>query len=331
MSEAYVRMLEDQIDQLTNDMSRKNPDYIRGNKNYILYGIIDIFFYLSVLEKNFNTSVSYINSLFMKMANLIHILNYQEPNIVLPDFFVQTTIISLLMDSIVEDGLGSFVEENIRSRLLPIDLSDSGNFKNNRDGSILNDTENIISNFILSNVEEITIRLNMYVLEIIRRNEANKNFFKILLALMISIGHNTDITPITQLFPDSFFLQQPQQPPQPPQPPQRQPQPPQPQPQPQPRPPRQPQPPPTVEQIDDTQEYATQLVERIRCPICLINERHIALNCGHTICSECAQNTSLINCPECRKPITQKIKIYYNKYLKYKTKYAQLKKLNKEF
>ncbi len=308
MSEAYVRMLGDQIDQLNNDMSRKT-EYIRGNKTHILYGIIRIILYMSVLSKRFNTPFPVMNELFTKMGSLIGKLKNLEPDIVLPNFAVAIAIIALFMDSIVDLEYGINVEENIRRGLLPIDLSDSGNFNNNRDGSILNNTEHAISR-LLSFVREILRQLNTNSLTIIISNDTNKNFFKILLGLMISMGRNTDITSINQLVLD-FFSAQPQLP--------------------QPPPPQPPPPPPKVEQVDDTQEYATQLVERIRCPICLTNERHIALDCGHTICPECAQNTSLINCPECRKPITQRKKIFYNKYLKYKTKYAQLKKLNKEF
>ena len=82
--------------------------------------------------------------------------------------------------------------------------------------------------------------------------------------------------------------------------------------------------------VRDDQAYKDELVNtRIRCSVCLTNEKNTRLNCGHLICSECASNQALTTCPECRARITTREDIFFKKYLKYRNKYLSLKnKLN---
>jgi hypothetical protein len=77
----------------------------------------------------------------------------------------------------------------------------------------------------------------------------------------------------------------------------------------------------TIESL--TGESAKALLE---CPICMVHIKDIRLNCGHMLCNMCAQQVT--ECPICRNPVTQKERVFYNKYLKYKQKYLQLKKQN---
>ncbi|XP_027941803.1 E3 ubiquitin-protein ligase RGLG2-like isoform X2 [Vigna unguiculata] len=44
------------------------------------------------------------------------------------------------------------------------------------------------------------------------------------------------------------------------------------------------------------------------CPICLNNEKDMALGCGHQTCCECGAD--LQSCPMCRSPINTRIKLY---------------------
>jgi hypothetical protein len=62
----------------------------------------------------------------------------------------------------------------------------------------------------------------------------------------------------------------------------------------------------------------------LECPICMEHIKDFRLNCGHMLCNMCAQNVT--ECPTCMEHITQRDRVYYNKYLKYKQKYLQLKK-----
>jgi E3 ubiquitin-protein ligase RGLG len=48
--------------------------------------------------------------------------------------------------------------------------------------------------------------------------------------------------------------------------------------------------------------------ENTDCPVCLIDRKNMAFNCGHQTCQQCA--SSLVNCPICREPITTKIRLY---------------------
>jgi alpha-tubulin suppressor-like RCC1 family protein len=81
-----------------------------------------------------------------------------------------------------------------------------------------------------------------------------------------------------------------------------------------------------VSLVLDTNEYKSNLVTRMTCPICLTNERKVRLNCGHMLCEICSDKVD--KCPECRTPIINKDAVFYNKYLKYKNKYLTLKEYN---
>jgi hypothetical protein len=72
---------------------------------------------------------------------------------------------------------------------------------------------------------------------------------------------------------------------------------------------------------------AADISNMIKCPVCLGKIKDVRLNCGHLICRECARTirSSDATCPQCRAPITNMDRIYYNKYLKYKMKYFALK------
>ena len=80
---------------------------------------------------------------------------------------------------------------------------------------------------------------------------------------------------------------------------------------------------PVPDEPDD--KYKTSLVQRITCQICLVNESDTALSpCGHIVCSNCA--SKITKCPTCRQNITNKMPLYYQKYLKYKNKYLNARK-----
>ena len=78
-----------------------------------------------------------------------------------------------------------------------------------------------------------------------------------------------------------------------------------------------------VDQFNEQTNYSPLLL----CPVCLENIKDIRLNCGHMLCKVCATILRQSNrpCPTCRIPTTSYDKVFYNKYLKYKTKYLQLK------
>lgn len=80
-------------------------------------------------------------------------------------------------------------------------------------------------------------------------------------------------------------------------------------------------PPPSqsVKPFNPEENYSSLL----ECKVCYTNIKDIRLNCGHMVCAECANRVQI--CPQCRAPISRRDKVYYNKYLKYKTKYFQLK------
>ncbi|XP_024383266.1 E3 ubiquitin-protein ligase RGLG3 [Physcomitrium patens] len=44
------------------------------------------------------------------------------------------------------------------------------------------------------------------------------------------------------------------------------------------------------------------------CPVCLLDKKDTAFNCGHQTCQYCAQ--ALTNCPICRQPISRRIRLY---------------------
>jgi hypothetical protein len=78
-----------------------------------------------------------------------------------------------------------------------------------------------------------------------------------------------------------------------------------------------------VEQFNEQTNYS----QSILCRVCFENIKDIRLNCGHMLCKVCARILRQRHspCPICRVPTTSYDKIFYNKYLKYKTKYLQLK------
>ncbi len=86
-------------------------------------------------------------------------------------------------------------------------------------------------------------------------------------------------------------------------------------------------------EIDDSDQEGYSALgrsyqERLTCPVCYINEVNTALlPCGHLLCSSCAQRIQNYNkrCPKCQQLFTHINKIFYQKYLKYKNKYLQLK------
>lgn len=85
------------------------------------------------------------------------------------------------------------------------------------------------------------------------------------------------------------------------------------------------------ENIDDPRYKSYK--ERVRCGVCFENEVDTRLNCGHLICKKCIaliQNMPRRHhiCPLCRTPVETTKAIFYKKYLKYKIKYLQLKKIN---
>jgi hypothetical protein len=73
-----------------------------------------------------------------------------------------------------------------------------------------------------------------------------------------------------------------------------------------------------------------QYMEKLKCPICYVNIKDVALNCGHMLCKTCARilyiDRGMRQCHECRVVVTDINKVFLSKYLKYKTKYFQLMK-----
>jgi hypothetical protein len=83
------------------------------------------------------------------------------------------------------------------------------------------------------------------------------------------------------------------------------------------------------EDIELEPQTLQELQDMFKCPICLTNIKDIRYSpCGHMSCKSCARrfiNENINKCPHCQKNITSYDKVYYSKYLKYKTKYLQLK------
>jgi len=80
---------------------------------------------------------------------------------------------------------------------------------------------------------------------------------------------------------------------------------------------------------------------RLICPICLETTKNTVFRCGHAICNVCYENIISTNgiCPICKEEInvnkTNPLFIggssnYKQKYLKYKNKYLQMKRLEKK-
>ena len=83
-------------------------------------------------------------------------------------------------------------------------------------------------------------------------------------------------------------------------------------------------------------------VNRLLCDICDVNTKNVVFNCGHSICSDCNSKLPKRECPFCKRIITGIGPLfiggdggscngnkndYKQKYLKYKNKYLELKKL----
>jgi len=73
--------------------------------------------------------------------------------------------------------------------------------------------------------------------------------------------------------------------------------------------------PPKVEGTNTDDEKTTFFVHNqentakvLTCPICWENDKNVSLNCGHTLCMDCA--TKLQNCPLCKVKLTQISRIY---------------------
>jgi hypothetical protein len=86
-----------------------------------------------------------------------------------------------------------------------------------------------------------------------------------------------------------------------------------------------------VKPIEETQ--SADLLNRITCKVCYSNEIDTVLNCGHMFCGRCVEiilqgdNT----CPICRIHIESRVKTFFNKYMKYKNKFLNLRKQIEEF
>jgi hypothetical protein len=58
-------------------------------------------------------------------------------------------------------------------------------------------------------------------------------------------------------------------------------------------------------------EKVDELQDVFSCKQCMSNPQNIAFSCGHMLCNECADSIKG-DCPMCRKPISTKLKLYYN-------------------
>ncbi len=90
----------------------------------------------------------------------------------------------------------------------------------------------------------------------------------------------------------------------------------------------------TPEQIESIQiEYSQRYLSKLKCFNCNQYEvTHSLFPCGHLFCRRCITglNARLINneqvqCPRCHRNINIIHKIFFQKYMKYKTKYLKLK------
>ncbi len=89
-------------------------------------------------------------------------------------------------------------------------------------------------------------------------------------------------------------------------------------------------------QYPQNAEASVDSENRLKCDICDVNTKNVVFNCGHSICSVCNSQLQNRECPFCRQPITSTGPLfiggnkndYKQKYLKYKNKYLELKKLN---
>ena len=59
----------------------------------------------------------------------------------------------------------------------------------------------------------------------------------------------------------------------------------------------------------DSCKLIQEVQSDIVCQVCMEREVNIAVNCGHCFCSECASRCNI--CPNCRTPVTQKLKLFF--------------------
>lgn len=64
----------------------------------------------------------------------------------------------------------------------------------------------------------------------------------------------------------------------------------------------------TLHSLLSLQAHVREIEDANMCAICLEKRRNVAFLCGHGTCKDCA--SSLEVCPMCRKPISQKIKLF---------------------
>jgi len=73
-------------------------------------------------------------------------------------------------------------------------------------------------------------------------------------------------------------------------------------------------------------------IHYLECPVCMNNVKSIRFSpCGHMACKRCIREMRSrgdYQCPVCRDQYNSVDRVYFNKYLKYKNKYLQLKKNN---
>ncbi len=192
-----------------------------------------------------------------------------------------------------------FIKHYIKERQFPINMK---NVNEKLIGTILNYTEKLTSltlNInIYTNLKNITnYDMDKKLIHLINENPANKKFFNILIGLLISNGTDTASINVQQIIDEAIFK------------------------------PVKPEQKININPVNEADpEYANKLVRRIECPICFMNESNIVLNCGHIICPTCVEQLPEKKCPICKQPISSNQSIYYKKYLKYKNKYAILKK-----
>jgi len=73
-------------------------------------------------------------------------------------------------------------------------------------------------------------------------------------------------------------------------------------------------------------------IQYLECPVCMNNVKSFRFSpCGHMACKSCIREMRSrgdYQCPVCRNQYNSVDRVYFNKYLKYKNKYLQLKKNN---
>ncbi len=304
----YATFLVAQMRMLVNELN-KDSAYVNNNRNHILYGIIHTSIYILTLQIEMhigsNRETDYIALFDLLLIELLGILfpDALRTSLQLPNYKIMLSIIMMFIKNMINIKLfnnqrtSNFIKHNIEEKIYPINIT---NVLKKTRGTILNDTDKPISLTLNINVyTNLTYITNydMKLIDLINDTPANKNFFNLFIGLLISDGNDTNTDNIRKIIDDAVFK------------------------------------PVKSEQKtninpikEEDPEYVTKLLRRIECPICYTNESNIVLNCGHIICPECSKNPLIVSCPICRIPITTKQSIYYKKYLKYKNKYAILKK-----